>query len=253
MVRGPKRHLKRLNAPNHWMLDKLGGIWAPRPTSGPHKLRESIPLIVILRNRLKYALTKKEVETICIRKLIQVDHKTRTNAHFPAGFMDVLQIPRSGDNFRLMYDTKGRFVLQRIDEEAANFKLCKVQKRIVSKRGVPTLVTHDGRSLRYPDPVIKALDTVKLDLNTGKISGFIKFDTGATVMITKGHNIGRVGKLVHRDRHPGSFDIVHVKDEAGNTFATRLENVFVIGTNGQTDVLLPKGNGIKRPIVNVQH
>jgi small subunit ribosomal protein S4e len=27
MVRGPKKHMKRLNAPSHWMLDKLGGIF----------------------------------------------------------------------------------------------------------------------------------------------------------------------------------------------------------------------------------
>ena len=27
MPRGPKKHLKRLNAPSHWMLDKLGGIF----------------------------------------------------------------------------------------------------------------------------------------------------------------------------------------------------------------------------------
>ena len=25
--RGPKKHLKRLNAPSHWMLDKMGGAW----------------------------------------------------------------------------------------------------------------------------------------------------------------------------------------------------------------------------------
>ena len=48
-------------------------------------------------------------------------------------------------------------------------------------------------------------------------------------MVTGGHNIGRVGSIVHRDRHPGSFDIVHVKDAAGHTFATRLSNIFVIG------------------------
>ncbi len=30
MVRGPKKHLKRLNAPKHWMLDKLGGIFVSR-------------------------------------------------------------------------------------------------------------------------------------------------------------------------------------------------------------------------------
>jgi hypothetical protein len=27
MPRGPKKHLKRLNAPKHWMLGKLGGIF----------------------------------------------------------------------------------------------------------------------------------------------------------------------------------------------------------------------------------
>ena len=32
MPRGPKKHLKRLNAPSHWMLDKLGGIFVSSPT-----------------------------------------------------------------------------------------------------------------------------------------------------------------------------------------------------------------------------
>ncbi len=59
MVRGPKKHLKRLAAPKAWMLDKLGGAHVTRPCSGPHKLRESMPVTVFLRNRLKYALTGK--------------------------------------------------------------------------------------------------------------------------------------------------------------------------------------------------
>jgi len=55
------------------------------------------------------------------------------------------------------------------------------------------------------------------------------FVTGQICMITGGHNLGRVGIIMHRERHPGSFDIVHVKDSQGHTFATRLSNVFVIG------------------------
>jgi small subunit ribosomal protein S4e len=72
MARGPKKHLKRLNAPSHWMLDKLGGTWAPRPSAGPHKLRESLPIIIVLRQRLKYALTRREAQMICMEKLVQV-------------------------------------------------------------------------------------------------------------------------------------------------------------------------------------
>ena len=58
-------------------------------------------------------------------------------------------------------------------------------------------------------------------------------------MITGGHNLGRVGAIIHRDRHPGSFDIVHVKDAAGHSFATRLGNVFVIGEVSVVSLYIP--------------
>jgi len=50
MARGPKKHLKRIAAPKSWMLDKTGGNLAVRPSQGPHKLRESIPLSVVVQN-----------------------------------------------------------------------------------------------------------------------------------------------------------------------------------------------------------
>lgn len=50
-------------------------------------MRESVPLIVILRNRLKYALTRREVQAVCMQKKIQVDGKVRTDMNFPAGLM----------------------------------------------------------------------------------------------------------------------------------------------------------------------
>jgi len=78
MARGPRKHLKRLNAPKHWMLDKLSGAFAPRPSPGPHRLRECLPLALFLRNRLKYALTYDETKRIMKQRLIKVDGKVRT-------------------------------------------------------------------------------------------------------------------------------------------------------------------------------
>lgn len=60
---------------------------APRPSQGPHKLRESLPLIVFLRNRLKYALNGEEVKRIVKQRLIKIDGKVRTDTTYPAGFM----------------------------------------------------------------------------------------------------------------------------------------------------------------------
>ena len=111
MTRGPKKHLKRLAAPKSWMLDKLGGVFTVRPSSGPHKLSESMPITLFLRNRLKYALNKKEVETILKQRLVKIDGKVRTDPKFPCGFMDVVQIEKNSENFRLIYDVKGRSVI----------------------------------------------------------------------------------------------------------------------------------------------
>ncbi|CEH13628.1 40s ribosomal protein s4 [Ceraceosorus bombacis] len=248
MVRGPRKHLKRLAAPSSWMLDKLSGTYAPRPAPGPHKLRESLPLVILLRNRLKYALTGREVTAITAQRLIKVDNKVRTEPTYPTGFMDVVSIEKSGEHFRILYDVKGRFIVHRITAEEAQFKLLKVKKVQLGARGVPHVVTHDGRTLRYPDPLVRVNDSIKYDLDAQKMVDFIKFDTGVNVMVTGGRNQGRVGVVSGRERHPGGFDIVHVTDVLNRSFSTRLSNVFVIGDGSKPAVSLPKGGGVQLTI-----
>lgn len=60
--------------------------------------------------------------------------------------------------------------------------------------------------------------------------------------------MGRSGVIVHREKHQGGFDIVHVKDVLDRTFATRLSNIFVIGEGSKPLVSLPKGKGVKLSI-----
>jgi len=224
-------------------LDKLGGAYAPKPSPGPHKERECLPLIIFLRNRLKYALNAREVTAILMQRLIKVDGKVRTDKTYPTGFMDVISIDKTGENFRLVYDVKGRFTIHRITAEEASYKLCKVKRVQLGSKGIPYLVTHDGRTIRYPDPLIKVYDTVKFDIATGKIETFIKFDTGNLAMVTGGRNVGRVGIITHRERHHGGYDIVHIKDALDRSFATRLSNVFVIGEGSKAWISLPKHKG----------
>jgi len=249
MARGPKKHLKRLNAPKHWYLAKTGGTWAPRPTAGPHKLRECLPLLLLLRNRLKYALTAKEVQHILMQRLVKVDNKIRTDSTFPAGFMDVITIEKTNENFRLLYDTKGRFYIQRITPAEAKFKLCRVRSIMSGTKGTTYLHTDDARTFRFPDPLIHPHDTIKVDLETNKIIEHVSFETGNLVYIIGGHNMGRVGVIVSRERHPGSFDIVHIKDAAGQSFSTRMGNVFVIGKQTKSLVSLPKDKGVKKTLL----
>merc|ERR1711862_523290 len=66
---------------------------------------------LFLRNRLKYALTAKEVSLIMKQRLVKIDGKCRTDPRYPCGFMDVVQIEKTNENFRLIYDVRGRFTV----------------------------------------------------------------------------------------------------------------------------------------------
>jgi small subunit ribosomal protein S4e len=204
----------------------------------------------VLRNRLKYALTYKEVTSIVKSRAIKVDGKVRTEKCYPAGFMDVIDIEKTDEHFRLLYDVKGRFVLHRISGEEAAYKLCRVRSKRLGDKGVPHLTLHDGKTIRYPDPLIKVSDTVMYNIATGKLGAdILHLDTGMMVTITGGRNTGRVGHVASLEKHKGSFTIAHIKDAVGNVFSTRAENVFVIGAANKPLISLPKGKGIKLSIV----
>jgi len=249
--KGQRKIMKRVAAPKQWYLGKLKGVYGTRPSAGPHKLRECIPLNVLLQQRLKYALSRQESMKIVKDKegLIKVDGKIRRDPRFPLGQMDVVTIEKTNEHFRILYDIKGRFQPHRIDAKEAGFKLCKVIQKKIGKSKVPHIVTHDGRTIRFPHPDIQLNDSVKFDFKSKSIAGVVKFQTGATVMLIGGNNVGRIGVLTSIEKHPGSYEICHVKDTKGNSFATRLENILVIGDGKSTTVSIPRGEGIRLTLI----
>ena len=90
----------------------------------------------------------------------------------------------------------------------SQYKLGKVRRIGVGPKGIPFLVTHDARTIRYPDPAIKVNDTVVVDIKTGRLIDHIKFDTGNLAMVVGGRNMGRVGVVTHRERHAGMLLLV---------------------------------------------
>jgi len=112
--------------------------------------------------------------------------------------MDVISIEKTGENFRLLYDVKGRFVLRNLTAEEAKFKICRVKRKAVGPNKIPYIVTHDARTIRFPHPDIDTFDTVKVDIASGKVVDFCKFEAGNVCLVTSGNNIGRVGVISSR-------------------------------------------------------
>jgi small subunit ribosomal protein S4e len=254
--KGQRKSMKRVNAPKAWYLGKLRGVYATKPSAGPHKTRECIPLCVLLQQRLKYALNRDEARKIVKSGSkakgtgnIVVDGKVRRDPRFPLGCMDVVSIAKCNEHFRMLHDIRGRFQPHRIDAKEAGFKLCRVVTKQIGKSKVPHITTHDSRTIRFPHPDICINDVVKVNLSTGAIEQVLKFSNGSTVMLTGGNNIGRIGTLSSVERHPGTFDIAHVRDSRGNSFSTRIANVFIIGDGKTNAISLPKGEGIALSLI----
>ena len=77
-------------------------------------------------------------------------------------------------------------------------------KVFISADKILVAVTHDGGIICYPDPDVKVNNTVKIDIVCGKMTGFsLEFKVGAMVTLTRGRNAGRIGQLMHVERHEG--------------------------------------------------
>jgi len=196
-----------------------------------------------------------QCQQICMLRLVKVDGRVRTDPNFPCGFNDVISLDKTDEHFRMMFDVKGRYVLQRLNDkkfaDESSFKLCRVNKLALGAKGIPYVSTHDGRTIRYPDPLVRVHDVIKVDLATGKMTDIITFETGTMAVVTKGKNNGRIGVITSRDKHPGGFDIINVRDTKGRNFATRIMNIFCIGKKDESAMIsIPKARGIKENILD---
>ena len=179
---------------------------------------------------------------------LKIDNKIRRDSKFPVGVMDVISVVKTNESYRVLYDVKGRFTVVKLKEAESKFKLLKVNKKAIGPNKIPYIVTHDSRTIRFPPLDISVGDTIKYNLEKGNCAEIIKNEPGKMCYITGGNNIGRVGQIMHVERHLGSFDIVHVRDANGKTFATRKLNVFIIGDK-KSWISLPERDGLYKTIL----
>ena len=118
-----KKHLFSLNAPKNWPIERKKQIWLTRPNPGPHPLNRCLPLSILLRNVLKYARTMREVKTILNEGGILIDSKVRKDYKFPVGLMDVVEVKKTNEFFRLILDENNKYSLILI-QRAVCLRVC---------------------------------------------------------------------------------------------------------------------------------
>jgi small subunit ribosomal protein S4e len=230
-----KRHLKRYPAPRFWHIKVKENKFTIRPSPGPHPLNFCIPLGIILRDILKYALTLSEVKKILSQRKVMVDGKIRTDYKFPVGLMDVIHIIPSGEYFRVLPHPVKVLALSRIPPEEASYKLVRIIGKRTVKGGHIQLNFHDGRChvIKLEDPFnhnisYKIYDAMKITLPDAKIVEYIPLDKDVLVSIVGGSNIGKYGKVLEPPKTRNPKQLVKVTLN-GTEKDIILKYVFPIG------------------------
>ncbi|MBI4896686.1 MAG: 30S ribosomal protein S4e, partial [Candidatus Aenigmarchaeota archaeon] len=84
--------LKRMNAPKTWGIERKDKKFIVGVQPGPHSLKESLPLGLVLRDALHVAENMSEAKDLLNMGMIKVNHYVRKSKHFPVGLMDILEI-----------------------------------------------------------------------------------------------------------------------------------------------------------------
>lgn len=216
--------LKRLAAPPFWPIEVKTKKYVVKPMPGPHSLKTSIPLGVLLRDILKYAETMKESKQILYNGVVKVDGKVRKEHSFPVGLMDIVEI--DNEIYRILANKKGLY-LKKIEKKEL-FKLARIEDKQYLKGTKLQLNLHDGKNMVVGKDEYKTGDVLVLDLNN-KIKQTLKFNVNAVAMIISGRNIGEIVTIkkiiITKSPQPN----IVVVDLHGSEVPVPKDYIFVLG------------------------
>lgn len=223
-----KKHMKRLAAPSSWPLERKIAKFVIKPRSS-HRNEFCLPLGIILRDVLGYAKTAEEAKRLVLNEEILVDGKRVKDLGFGVGLMDVLEIPKTKEAYRIILNKKGKLML--IKDQNPKIKPCMVIGKKMLKKARLQINLHDGRNL-LTDKKVKVGDTIILDIHEQSIVEHLSLEKGNLIYLVGGKHIGETAQV--EEVKPKTIK-VKIGEEV---FETEKRLAFVIGR--------------QKPLINVE-
>jgi small subunit ribosomal protein S4e len=180
-------------------------------------LDESVPVVIALRDMLKFASTAKEVRKILLSESVKINGKISKDYRDNIKLFNILQV--KDKLFRLTIIPIKKFAFEELKN--ADTRIGKVTNKRLTKNNVIQLNLHDGTNL-IGSKEIKVHDSVYLD-SKGKISKVISLKEGGNVFIYKGKHMGKSG--IAKEISENSI-LIEFKE--GNSAGIRRENIIAI-------------------------
>ncbi len=220
------KHIKRMAAPSSWAVPRKTSHWVTKPSAGPHGIKESMPLLSVVRDMLKLCDNSREARFIIGSRQITVDGKVVTDYKYPVGLMDVVTVAKTKQSYRMLVDYKSKLKLVQIEDIEKDWKLARIDDKTVISKGKVQINLHDGRNVLLPKDQYKTGDVLKIELPSQKIVKAFRLEKGNLALLIGGSHPGTVQTIEsYVIRRGSSSNIVTFKEG----FSTVKENVFVVG------------------------
>jgi len=230
-------HITRFEAPFFLPISKKEYKWTVRPSPGPYKLEESIPLAIFLRDYINVATTLREARRIIAERKVFVDGRVRTDYKFPIGRMAVVSIPSIHEYYRIIPHPVKYLWYMKITSDEAKYKYVRIINKTTVKGGLLQLNLEDGRNILIPKEKfseynLPTLTTLKIELPTQNILDIFPLKEGAYSIIIGGKNVGVHGvikSIQYAKYKVKKYSIVTIETEDKKIYQTNLINVMSIG------------------------
>lgn len=198
-------HLKRQKVPKNWLIHRKGTKYVVRPN---FNIQKGIPILIILRDMLKIAQNRKEVKKAIHSKHILLNNKAVKNEKNSAQLFDIITIIPSKTYYKLGLSEKGKFQVEEIKENKADYKLAKVINKKILKNKKTQLNLSDGENF-LSDLKCKIHDSVLINFKKKKIEKCLSLKEKAKVIVFAGKHSGKKGfvKKINPKRKMAELDI----------------------------------------------
>ena len=226
-------HQKRLAVPKSWPVERKEETYTTKATAGPHG-EAGVPLLIVLRDVLGYADSKKETRYALEQDSVLVNGDAVSDERQPIGMFDILAFVEREEYYRVFPDEGGRLSLTAIDADAAGSKLGKIVGKSQIPGGDTQLTLHDGRTVLVEDATAYGgSDSIVVANDTNEIVAHFTYEEGALVTAVSGAHAGRIGTIDEIQVTPGSSpnNVLIDAEDIDGRFETIEEYVVVIDEN----------------------
>ncbi len=185
-------YMKRQKIPRSWPLPKKGKAYVVKPRFSE---KDGLPILVILRDILEIAQTRKEVKRAIHKKDILINGREARDEKNTLVLFDTLSLKPMKKHYRLELNKKGKFELVEINEKDSLKKIAKIRSKKMLKGKKLQINLSDGRNF-LSDMKCGTGDSVVINLKDKKLEKCLPLEEKSRVLVFAGKHTGKKGKIV---------------------------------------------------------